>query len=366
MSDVASHSSELSKRDLESVTERRKPAKPLKLDSEGEEEEETSGKEEEESSSEKEDEEEQDEEEVSEKASSEKEEDVEDDEADVETSEKEGLDSEEDEVISVASSKVEGEYSEDSDESSEYESSSEDEEEEEEEEEEKEKLPLLQGTEVQVEEAAGEVEEIVDAPNDVTLETPAETESRLLPVSSPEGVPAIPPTPGRQEVPVVIRSPVPEHPVLVKTASEDGPPRTPGRDFVADSAKSLTTSKKLKESDRLALKELQIKVKIEDEEDDDEEYEDDEDDKQEKAKLRERWTRRHRRKHEDAWYDDILSAESSPPSSTIKKKKKEDGIREHVTGCARSEGYYKISNKDKAKYLNISGTLADEPPTDTQ
>lgn len=71
MSDVASHSSELSKRDLESVTERRKPAKPLKLDSEGEEEEETSGKEEEESSSEKEDEEEQDDE-VSEKASSEK------------------------------------------------------------------------------------------------------------------------------------------------------------------------------------------------------------------------------------------------------------------------------------------------------
>uniref|UniRef100_A0A4W3HCT6 COMPASS complex Set1 subunit N-SET domain-containing protein n=1 Tax=Callorhinchus milii TaxID=7868 RepID=A0A4W3HCT6_CALMI len=50
----------------------------------------------------------------------------------------------------------------------------------------------------------------------------------------------------------------------------------------------------------------------------------------------------------------------------VKRKKKEDGLREHVTGCARSEGYYKISKKDKAKYLNISGTPVDEPPTDTQ
>ncbi|KAJ1093166.1 hypothetical protein NDU88_006273 [Pleurodeles waltl] len=34
-------------------------------------------------------------------------------------------------------------------------------------------------------------------------------------------------------------------------------------------------------------------------------------------------------------------------------------------GCARSEGYYKIDNRDKAKYLN-SRAIADEPPVDTQ
>ncbi|NWI56930.1 SET1B methyltransferase, partial [Calyptomena viridis] len=43
-----------------------------------------------------------------------------------------------------------------------------------------------------------------------------------------------------------------------------------------------------------------------------------------------------------------------------------DGMREHVTGCARSEGYYKIDKKDKLKYLNNSRAFAEEPPADTQ
>lgn len=41
-------------------------------------------------------------------------------------------------------------------------------------------------------------------------------------------------------------------------------------------------------------------------------------------------------------------------------------MREHVTGCARSEGYYKIDKKDKLKYLNNSRAFAEEPPIDTQ
>uniref|UniRef100_A0A8C3RCN4 SET domain containing 1B, histone lysine methyltransferase n=1 Tax=Cyanoderma ruficeps TaxID=181631 RepID=A0A8C3RCN4_9PASS len=48
------------------------------------------------------------------------------------------------------------------------------------------------------------------------------------------------------------------------------------------------------------------------------------------------------------------------------KKKRDDGMREHVTGCARSEGYYKIDKKDKLKYLNNSRAFAEEPPADTQ
>lgn len=56
-----------------------------------------------------------------------------------------------------------------------------------------------------------------------------------------------------------------------------------------------------------------------------------------------------------------------PTSFSIpKKKKREDGMREHVTGCARSEGYYKIDKKDKLKYLHSSRAFAEEPPADTQ
>lgn len=34
-----------------------------------------------------------------------------------------------------------------------------------------------------------------------------------------------------------------------------------------------------------------------------------------------------------------------------RKQKSEHGIRVHVTGCARAEGFYRIDIKEKAKYL---------------
>lgn len=53
-------------------------------------------------------------------------------------------------------------------------------------------------------------------------------------------------------------------------------------------------------------------------------------------------------------------------ASGVKKKRKEDGLRDHVTGCARSEGYYKIDKKDKLKYLDSSRLQSEEPDVDTQ
>lgn len=41
-------------------------------------------------------------------------------------------------------------------------------------------------------------------------------------------------------------------------------------------------------------------------------------------------------------------------------------MRDHVTGCARSEGYYKIDKKDKMKYLNSTRLQSDEPDKDMQ
>lgn len=41
-------------------------------------------------------------------------------------------------------------------------------------------------------------------------------------------------------------------------------------------------------------------------------------------------------------------------------------MRDHATGCARSEGYYKIDKKDKIKYLQSSRLQSEEPPVDTQ
>ncbi|XP_066227118.1 histone-lysine N-methyltransferase SETD1B [Saccopteryx leptura] len=52
--------------------------------------------------------------------------------------------------------------------------------------------------------------------------------------------------------------------------------------------------------------------------------------------------------------------------SSAKKKKRDDDIPEHVTGCARSEGFYTIDKKDKIRYLNNTRASTDEPPTDTQ
>ena len=43
-------------------------------------------------------------------------------------------------------------------------------------------------------------------------------------------------------------------------------------------------------------------------------------------------------------------------------------MRDHMTGCARSEGYYKIDKKDKIKYLESTREAegSEEPPTDMQ
>lgn len=50
----------------------------------------------------------------------------------------------------------------------------------------------------------------------------------------------------------------------------------------------------------------------------------------------------------------------------MKKKRRDDGMRDHMTGCARSEGYYKIDKKDKIKYLQSTRLQSEEPPVDTQ
>ncbi|XP_059400417.1 histone-lysine N-methyltransferase SETD1B-A-like isoform X1 [Carassius carassius] len=70
------------------------------------------------------------------------------------------------------------------------------------------------------------------------------------------------------------------------------------------------------------------------------------------------------------WLNDTLWVHHPPTNmgstSGLKKKRKEDGIRDHVTGCARSEGYYKIDKKDKMKYLKSSHLQSEEPDVDTQ
>ncbi|XP_056593162.1 histone-lysine N-methyltransferase SETD1B-A isoform X4 [Triplophysa dalaica] len=70
------------------------------------------------------------------------------------------------------------------------------------------------------------------------------------------------------------------------------------------------------------------------------------------------------------WLNDTLWVQHPPTNMGIvsgaKRKRKEDGMRDHVTGCARSEGYYKISKKDKMKYLNSSRLQSEEPDMDTQ
>lgn len=50
----------------------------------------------------------------------------------------------------------------------------------------------------------------------------------------------------------------------------------------------------------------------------------------------------------------------------VKRKRRDDGMRDHMTGCARSEGYYKIDKKDKIKYLQSTRLQSEEPPIDTQ
>ncbi|XP_038589881.1 histone-lysine N-methyltransferase SETD1B-A isoform X1 [Micropterus salmoides] len=67
------------------------------------------------------------------------------------------------------------------------------------------------------------------------------------------------------------------------------------------------------------------------------------------------------------WLNDTLWV--NHPSTNIpgvKKKRRDDGMRDHMTGCARSEGYYKIDKKDKIKYLQSTKLQSEEPPFDTQ
>ncbi|KAG5834897.1 hypothetical protein ANANG_G00266440 [Anguilla anguilla] len=134
---------EASRKDDEGGAFRRRPGRPLELDSEGEEEdeEETSGKEE--TSSDK--EEEPDELRGSDRLSCGKEVEVdedEDDELDSDASEREESDSSDEDAASSASSKSDSSSSRDSDDSSSYSSSSEEEEEEEEEEDEEEAVDV--------------------------------------------------------------------------------------------------------------------------------------------------------------------------------------------------------------------------------
>ncbi|XP_041095954.1 histone-lysine N-methyltransferase SETD1B-A isoform X2 [Polyodon spathula] len=67
------------------------------------------------------------------------------------------------------------------------------------------------------------------------------------------------------------------------------------------------------------------------------------------------------------WLNDTLWVHHPPTRiPSVKKKKRDDGMRDHMTGCARSEGYYKIDKKDKIKYLISSRPVTEETPEDTQ
>lgn len=67
-------------------------------------------------------------------------------------------------------------------------------------------------------------------------------------------------------------------------------------------------------------------------------------------------------------YFGMISLDSPAPTNipAVKRKRRDDGMRDHMTGCARSEGYYKIDKKDKIKYLNSNKHLLEEGPVDMQ
>lgn len=50
---------------------------------------------------------------------------------------------------------------------------------------------------------------------------------------------------------------------------------------------------------------------------------------------------------------DLGAALTNLPNPRRKKKTTDGQLREHVTGCARSEGYYAISRKEKDVYLDL-------------
>lgn len=65
--------------------------------------------------------------------------------------------------------------------------------------------------------------------------------------------------------------------------------------------------------------------------------------------------------HQVHWVDHCATDRSFAPVPT-KKRRRDDlpEMKQHVTGCARTEGYYKIDSKDKAhyKYHHLRGTAA--------
>jgi len=65
--------------------------------------------------------------------------------------------------------------------------------------------------------------------------------------------------------------------------------------------------------------------------------------------------------HQVHWVDHCATDRSFVPSAP-KKRRRDDfpELREHVTGCARTEGFYKIDSKEKAhyKYHHLKGTAA--------
>lgn len=54
------------------------------------------------------------------------------------------------------------------------------------------------------------------------------------------------------------------------------------------------------------------------------------------------------------------SALTNIPNPRRKKKNPDEQLREHITGCARSEGYYAISRKEKDIYLDLYPGSAQE------
>lgn len=63
--------------------------------------------------------------------------------------------------------------------------------------------------------------------------------------------------------------------------------------------------------------------------------------------------------HQVHWVDHCATDRFEPPPA--KKRRRDDPeVKQHETGCARTEGYYKIDSKDKAhyKYHHLRGTVA--------
>lgn len=58
------------------------------------------------------------------------------------------------------------------------------------------------------------------------------------------------------------------------------------------------------------------------------------------------------------WVDHpITNIPTVPPSKRQKKSRDEDLPRIHETGCARSEGYYKMDIKEKARYKHCVASI---------